>query len=103
MKGHGHGYVAANYSFHFLIYSAANNVDLFATIEGLWMQIGPFFSSILDLKSYTDGWQIYHGDIIDAVRAGDSEGAALAVARDIESAKAYFKAVSVIEPGAGIV
>ena len=93
-RGDSHGYFAANYSFHFLIYSAANNIDLSAIIEGLWMQIGPFFASILEMNSFRDGWQIYHSDIIEAVRSGNADEAALAIARDIDSAKAYFAAAT---------
>ena len=92
-RGDAHGYFAANYSFHFLIYSAANNVDLVAIIEGLWMQIGPFFASIMDMQSYNEGWKIYHGEVIDAIRAGDANEAAHAIARDIDSAKSYFTAM----------
>lgn len=84
------GYFAANYSFHFLIYSAADSTDLVALIEGLWMQIGPFFASILDVDSYNHGWRVYHTDIIEAIRAGDEDAAVAAIGRDIDSAKAYF-------------
>lgn len=84
------GYFAANYSFHFLIYSAADSPDLVALIEGLWMQIGPFFASILDIKTYNEGWKVYHQDVIDAIRAGDAEAAAAAIERDVDSAKSYF-------------
>ncbi len=93
-RGDAHGYFAANYSFHFLIYSAANNIDLVAIIEGLWMQIGPFFASMLNIQSYSDSWQTYHRDVVEAILSGDAEAAANAIVRDIDSAKAYFTAAS---------
>lgn len=84
------GYFTANYSFHFIIYSAADSPDLVALIEGLWMQIGPLFASILDVKSYYAGWKVYHQDLIEAVRTGNVDAAATAIEQDVESAKNYF-------------
>ncbi len=84
------GYFAANYSFHFLIYSAASAPDLVAMIEGLWMQIGPFYAAIIDDSRADADWQVHHEQVIAAIRAQDLEGAALAISRDIESAKDYF-------------
>lgn len=86
------GYFAANYSFHFLIYSAASAPDLVAMIEGLWMQIGPFYAAIIDDSRAGADWQIHHERAIAAIRAQDVEGAALAISRDIESAQDYFSA-----------
>ena len=84
------GYLTGNYSFHFIIYSAAGNPDLVALIEGLWMQIGPFYASIIDPDSYDDSWKVFHQHIIEAVRAGDADEAAAAIGRDVDSAKDYF-------------
>lgn len=84
------GYFAANYSFHFLIYSAASAPDLVAMIEGLWMQIGPFYAAILDDSQADANWQVHHEQAISAIRVQDVEGAALAIARDVESAKDFF-------------
>lgn len=89
-RGDRQGYFSANYSFHFLIYSAADSPDLVALIERSWMQIGPFYASILDINTYNQIWQAYHVAIIDAIRVGDAEAAAAAVAQDIDSAKDYF-------------
>ncbi|WP_307742833.1 GntR family transcriptional regulator [Gemmobacter fulvus] len=89
-RGDVQGYFAANYSFHFLIYSATRNPDLVAMIEGLWMQIGPFYAAILDTSTRADYWQIYHEQAIAAIRAGDAEEAARAIARDINSARDFF-------------
>jgi DNA-binding GntR family transcriptional regulator len=90
------GYFAANYTFHFLIYSAADSPDLVAMIEGLWMQIGPFYASILDIKTYNQDWR--HQHVIEAIRAGDTESAVIAIARDIDSAKDYFVSTDITEP-----
>lgn len=86
------GYFAANYSFHFLIYSAAGAPDLVAMIEGVWMQIGPFYAAILDNSRADANWQLHHERAIAAIRSQDVDGAATAIARDIESAQNYFSA-----------
>lgn len=86
------GYFAANYSFHFLIYSAAGAPDLVAMIEGVWMQIGPFYAAILDNSRADANWQLHHEQAITAIRSQDVDGAATAIARDIESAQNYFSA-----------
>lgn len=86
------GYFAANYSFHFIIYSASGSQDLVAMIEELWMQIGPFFASILDVNKYNHAWQSHHHDAVAAIQARDVEAAVNAIANDINSAKDYFVA-----------
>ena len=68
-------------------------------IEELWLQIGPFFASILDVNRYNSEWQTHHHNAMAAIQAGDIEAAVNAIANDIDSAREYFFAAEDLSTG----
>ena len=77
-----------NEAFHFTLYSAARMPRLMRTLDGLWMESGPYFNLLkpaTDGLGYTDGLT-YHASAINAIRQGNGEAARAAIVLDIESA-----------------
>jgi DNA-binding GntR family transcriptional regulator len=81
----GKRFVPANHHFHFTIYRAANSPALLATIESLWLQIGPYFH-ILRSSGNWHAANAAHRDLLDALGRRDCPGAATALQRDIDEA-----------------
>ena len=82
--------LSENYKFHFAIYTAANSSILLPMIESLWLQAGAFtYYSLLSPKDLWDAK--YHTEIIDALKRGDAEAAAKAVANDIINTANFLK------------
>jgi DNA-binding GntR family transcriptional regulator len=78
-------YLAANHDFHFSLYSASGNADLVDLIEILWMRYGP----LLNLLRKADApffWHGHHADLINAIRADDTEAAVAALQADLRDA-----------------
>lgn len=73
-----------NQAFHFRIYGAARSPSLLAMVEALWLQSGPYLRAARalmhsDLRPDAD----LHGDIVDALAAGDGVRARKALVRDV--------------------
>ncbi len=82
-KDDNESYIVRNYNFHFSIYEAAGNDELFWTIERLWAQTGPFLAHVVREQDMPQDWQILHTDIAKAIRARDADYAAQLMEKDI--------------------
>lgn len=78
-------YLAANHAFHFAIYTASGNRDLVDLIEILWLRYGPLLN-LLRRSDVSFFWHAHHADMINAVKAADTEAAVAAITADLEEA-----------------
>jgi DNA-binding GntR family transcriptional regulator len=76
-------YLRANQDFHFTIYRAADRPVTLRMVELLWMQCGPSLTSVVDNDRVMGRFEDNHAAILHALRSGDGDGAARAVAADI--------------------
>jgi DNA-binding GntR family transcriptional regulator len=81
----GH-YLRHHRAFHFGIYMAADSPLLLAMIENTWVQLGPYLHFFFGQSGVVETPEVYHREIVAALRARDGEGAAQSVARDVQSA-----------------
>jgi DNA-binding GntR family transcriptional regulator len=65
-------FLARNYSFHFTIYTAAQNEELVHVIENLWAQSGPFLAHGVQVQGLSEEWQLFHTKIATAIRNRDA-------------------------------
>ena len=79
-----------NYAFHFTIYAAQENKDLFSMIEGLWLQTGPALREECLDYGLVEGLYRYHQDVMGALRARDAKAARTAIENDITWAVKYY-------------
>ena len=85
-------FVPANRAFHFRIYERAGSPTLLSVIEGLWLQISPYF----DLLHQVGNWRTAnkcHQAMRDALAARDGRAARQAVLDDIEAASIALAAL----------
>jgi len=80
------GYLRRNEKFHFLIYERARSPQMLRIIQDLWTQVGPFFNSLFDDRSYLAEANDGHRKIIAAIRSGDPAAVRDAVVWDIGEA-----------------
>jgi len=88
--GDTRAYVRGNHDFHFTIYAASGSESLLNVIEGLWLQVSPYFHLLHGVRgagNYDNANQ-EHKLILAAIRAGDAESCAAHLRGDIESATA---------------
>lgn len=78
-------YLHANREFHFTIYDAAGSPILMSIIEGLWLQISPYFNLLQKSGNYVESNQ-HHRALADALRKGDPVAARQALQADIATA-----------------
>ena len=78
-------YVRGNHEFHFTVYAASGSEALLSTIEGLWLQVSPYFHLLHSSGNYLAANE-EHRMILKAIRAGDAKACALHVREDIRSA-----------------
>jgi len=78
-------YFACNHRFHFTIYEASNSIVMLPFIEILWLHSGPFLYLMFNSSGIEAG-QDGHHEILRALRRGDADAAAVAVAKDISDA-----------------
>lgn len=93
-KDDNESYIVRNYSFHFSIYAAADNDELFWMIERLWAQTGPFLSQAVREEDMPDDWRILHTEIAKAIRARDADFAATLVEKDISWGTQTFQGMN---------
>ncbi len=89
-------FVPANREFHFLIYERSQSATLLAVIEGLWLQISPYF----DLLHAVGNWSTanrFHQAMRDALAAGNGAAARQAVLDDIDAAARALAALLAAE------
>jgi DNA-binding GntR family transcriptional regulator len=82
-EGDVRGYLQSNHAFHFNLYAAAGAGVFMDMAQSLWLRFGPSLRVVTQLSgraSLPDS----HSDIIDALRMGAGDRAAVALARDIE-------------------
>jgi DNA-binding GntR family transcriptional regulator len=83
------GFVRANHDFHFVIYRAANSQTMLGIIEGLWLQVSPYFHLLHWSHNYMTSNE-QHRRILNALKSRDSEAVAAALHGDISAAAAML-------------
>jgi DNA-binding GntR family transcriptional regulator len=78
-------YLRANREFHFAVYRASGSDILMGIIEGLWLQISPYFNLLQERGNYAVSNQ-HHKALVKALRRTDVEAAAEALHQDIRNA-----------------
>ncbi len=77
------GYLTHNYRFHATIYAAAQAPIMTATVDRLWLRFGPSLRVVCG-RFGTSNLPDKHKDLLEALRRGDIEASASAMAEDIE-------------------
>lgn len=85
-------YIVRNYNFHFTIYAASQNEELFWTIERLWAQTGPYLAQIVRSQTMPEEWKNLHTQISEAIKSRNSEQAGQLIEKDISWGVATFEA-----------
>ncbi len=81
-QGDVEGYLEANYRFHFLLYDLADAEILTKIATSLWLQVGPSLRIVCG-RYGTANLPDKHSETLAALREGDSDRAAAAIADDI--------------------
>lgn len=76
------GYLELNHRFHRMIYEYAQSPILADLAEGLWLRFGPS-TRVLCGRLGTQNLPDNHKTALAAMRAGDADAAAAAIARDV--------------------
>jgi GntR family transcriptional regulator, colanic acid and biofilm gene transcriptional regulator len=90
--GNNENYIVRNYNFHFSIYEASQNDELFWSIERLWALTGPYLAQIVRSQIMPADWQYLHTEIAKTIRAGNAEKASKLIEKDISWGVATFAA-----------
>lgn len=77
------GYLRYNHRFHSLIYTLAEAPIMTETVDRLWLRFGPSLRVVCG-RFGTSNLPDKHRDLISALYASDAEGAAKAMAEDVE-------------------
>ncbi len=85
-------FLPVNRAFHFTVYEAAGSDALLATIESLWLQIGPYLSLLRGSGNWRNANR-QHQALRDALAKGDGKAARAAVRADIEEAAALLEGI----------
>ena len=80
-----HSYIRANRDFHFEIYRSAGSETLLSIVEGLWLQVSPYFHVLHWSHNYVTSNE-QHRQILAALKSRDGDAAADALHRDISIA-----------------
>ena len=83
VTGSNENYIVRNYNFHFSIYAASRNEELFWSIERLWAQTGPYLAKVVRNQNMPEEWQVLHTEIAKAIRARNAGKAARLIEKDI--------------------
>lgn len=78
-------FIRLNYRFHKTIYEHAGSPTLLGIIQIQWLRISPYFH-LLDVQGHLHLSNELHHRMIDAISAGDAQGARRALLDDIERA-----------------
>ncbi|MCA0952876.1 GntR family transcriptional regulator [Mameliella alba] len=78
-------YLAANFKFHFTIYSSAQSPVLLQIIQNLWLRIGPILHHV-QFDADVDGVAGIHDDMLDALAKRDGPAVARAISADLSGA-----------------
>lgn len=89
-----------NQAFHFRIYQASGSTVMIPIIESLWLQSGPYIRAAAMAFDPRDAVSTshFHGQIVEALKAGDVARARAALASDISRAFALLRHDHAAEP-----
>ena len=90
--GGNENYIVRNYNFHFTIYAASHNEELFWSIERLWARTGPYLAQAVRTQTMPGEWRILHTEIAKAIRARNAGKAAKLIEKDISWGVTTFAA-----------
>ncbi len=79
-------YLRGNHDFHFTVYGASGSQTLISIIEGLWLQVSPYFHSLRASGNYVASNR-QHERIVAALKARDAQLASAAMRADLEGAE----------------
>jgi len=85
------GYLTHNYRFHALIYAGADAPIMTATVDRLWLRFGPSLRVVCG-RFGTSNLPDKHHDLLIALRNGHVDGAAAAMAEDVEQGMLQIRA-----------
>ncbi len=91
-NGSNENYIVRNYNFHFSIYAASQNEELFWSIERLWALTGPFLAQAVRNQKMPDEWQVLHSEIARAIKSRNAGEAARLIEKDISWGVTTFTA-----------
>jgi len=80
------GYLRSNFAFHTAIYAKGAGDITLATIQNMWMRIGPFLNLFALDVTHMERSMVAHKMIIEALAKRDGAGAREGIARDIGDA-----------------
>ena len=86
-------YLRANREFHFAVYRASGSETLMGIIEGLWLQISPYFNLLQERGNYAVSNR-HHTAVVKALRQRDGEAAAEALHQDISDAAVILQSMT---------
>jgi|TARA_B100001971_G_scaffold18082_1_gene14077 DNA-binding GntR family transcriptional regulator len=96
-SGNNENYIVRNYNFHFSIYAASQNEELFWSIERLWAQTGPYLAQVVRSQEMPKEWQLLHTQISRAIRGRSAGEAARLIEKDISWSISTFEAFTASE------
>lgn len=73
-----------NRDFHFTIYKLAGSESAYSIVEGLWLQVAPYFHDLYQLDRYAKASN-GHEMIVKALKARDRQGVGDGIRADIQS------------------
>ena len=86
-------YLRANREFHFAVYRASGSETLMGIIEGLWLQISPYFNLLQERGNYPVSNR-HHRALVAALRQRDGDAAADALRQDIRDAADVLRSMT---------
>jgi DNA-binding GntR family transcriptional regulator len=92
-QGDRDAYVMANWSFHTAVYRASRMSRLLATIEGLWLSIGPYVPAMMPTRASLVASMPNHWAVVGALRDHDSASARLGIAADIAESAEHLRSI----------
>lgn len=81
-------YLRSNFEFHIAIYTHGASDLTLATIQNLWMRIGPFLNLVAPDIPHMRRSMSAHRNIVEALWRGDGDGARAGIEQDIGDAAA---------------
>ncbi len=99
-SGDNENYILSNYNFHFSIYAASRNDELFWSIERLWALTGPYLAQVVRSQEMPDEWRVLHSRIAQAIKSRNEGEAAQLIEKDISWGVTTFAAFIVEGPDA---
>ncbi|WP_061171500.1 GntR family transcriptional regulator [Caballeronia hypogeia] len=89
--GDAPAYLRSNFGFHIAIYTHGASDLTLATIQNLWMRIGPFLNLVAPDIPHMRLSMVAHRLIVEALWRGDGEGARAGIEKDIGDAAADLR------------